>query len=91
MQEEYKKERKFIHKSLAGVIKKLREEKSKSISTISNEFNISKTIWADAERGETDIQLTSLWRISEALDMSLSELISLLEKELPENWSFTEK
>ncbi|OGH98771.1 MAG: hypothetical protein A2039_07940 [Candidatus Melainabacteria bacterium GWA2_34_9] len=91
MQQEYKKEREFLCKSLGLTIKKLRQDKHKSISHISDEYDITKTIWAYLERGLKDPQFTSLWRISEALEMPLSEIIAILEKELPENWNFIDK
>jgi len=91
MQQEYKKEREFLCELLGLTIKKLRQEKHKSISCISDEYSITKTIWAYLERGLNDPQFTTLWRIAEALEMPLSELISILEKELPENWTFIDK
>jgi transcriptional regulator with XRE-family HTH domain len=91
MQQDYKEERDFLCKSLGLTIKKLRQDKHKSISRISNEYDITKTIWAYLERGLNDPQFTTLWRISEALDMPLSQIIAILEKELPENWNFIDK
>jgi len=43
------------------------------------------------ENQHKDPQFTTLWRISEALEMPLSEIIAILEKELPENWNFIDK
>lgn len=89
--ENYKEHKKYICGLLGLVIKRLRQSKTKSISRISDEFSIPKSGWADIERGDADLQFTSLWRIAEALEMPLSDLISRLEKELPENWSFVDK
>lgn len=43
------------------------------------------------ERGLKDPQLTTLMKISEALDLKLSDFIKIFEKELPEDFSLIEK
>ena len=91
MQDELKKERKYLSKSLGVLIKNLRESKGKSINLISNEIELSKSVWADLEKGLKDPQFSTLWRISEALDLPLSEIILTLEKENPEGWGFLNK
>lgn len=91
MQREYEDHRKYICKLLGSLIKSKRLSTTKSISLLANEIALSKSIWADLEKGTKDPQLTTLWRIAEALDIPLSEIIQAIEKELPPNWSFIEK
>ncbi|MFA6990268.1 MAG: helix-turn-helix transcriptional regulator [Candidatus Gastranaerophilaceae bacterium] len=91
MQDEFKKEREYISQLLGSLVKKLRKEKGKSINLISNEAELSKSIWANLEKGHKDPQFTTLWRIAEALDMPLSEIILVLESEIPEGWGFLDK
>lgn len=88
MQKEYKKQREYLSKLLGVIIKEVRENAKKSISLSANEAEISKSVWADLEKGFKDPQFTTLWRIAETLDVPLSKIILSLEKELPENWSF---
>ena len=71
--------RKKLQLSLAKIVKDLRLSTHKSVSLISNEVNLSKSIWSDLEKGIKDPQLSTLWRVAEALDIPLSRLIVLLE------------
>lgn len=91
MQEHIKKEKEYLCKLLGQKIKQLRENEKKSISLISNEIGLSKSIWADLEKGIKDAQFTTIWRIAEALDIPLSEIILNIENKLPQDWNFIEK
>lgn len=75
-------------KTLAKVTKKYRAQKS--ISQLSNEIGLSKSIWSELEKGHKDIQLTTFWRIAEAFDIKPSELLKEMEKELGNSFSFLE-
>ncbi|OGI00583.1 MAG: hypothetical protein A2Y25_07500 [Candidatus Melainabacteria bacterium GWF2_37_15] len=90
MQEKYKKDREFLCKLLGVAVKNFRENKAKSISLVSDEADLSKSIWADLEKGKKDPQFTTLWRISEGLGIKMSELFEYMENEIPEGWSLTE-
>lgn len=88
MQEEIKINRKILCKAIAKTLTELRLAQGKSITLISDEINLSKTIWADAENGIVDIQFSTFWRISEALDIAPEEFIKKLKKNLPNKFSF---
>lgn len=75
-------------KALSIIIRKYRAERS--ISQLSNEIGLSKSIWSELEKGHKDIQLTTFWRIAEAFEIQPSELLKELEKELGNNFSFLE-
>ena len=90
LQEKSKKYKKIICESIAKIIEDIRLSKNKSISKISDEVDLSKSVWADLEKGIKDPQLTTLWKIAEALDMPLSEILKQLEKNLPNDISFLE-
>lgn len=62
----------------------------KSISLISNELNVSKSIWSDVEMGKSDLQVTTFWRISEALNIEPEKLIALIHQNIEEEFSFIE-
>lgn len=87
MQELYKKNKRIIQQQLSEIIKKYRLSKNKSISLISDEIGMTKSMWADMEKAVKDPQLTTLWRVSEALEIPLSELIKELEKNLDKDFS----
>ncbi len=86
-----KENRKYLCGLLSRLVKKYREDNNKSISLISNEVELSKSTWADLEKGSKDPQFTTLWRMSEALGIKMSELMMHIEKELPENWHLTDE
>lgn len=90
MQEDVKLNRKILKEAFAKTLKELRIEQKKSITLISNEINLSKTIWADAENGIVDVQFSTFWRISEALDISPEECIKKIKTHLPGKFSFLE-
>lgn len=64
--------------------------KNKSISKLSNEIDLSKSIWSEVEKGNKDIQISTFWRIAEGLNIKPSELLSEIENELGKNFSFIE-
>lgn len=77
-----------LQNALATVVKKYR--KNKSISLLSNEIDLSKSIWSELEKGNKDIQLSTFWRIAEALDIQPNILIKEIETELGKDFSFLE-
>lgn len=88
MQEDMKNKRQILSKAVAETLKFYRERTQKSITLISNEVNLSKTIWADAENGIADIQFSTFWRIVEALDIKHEDFIKKLREKLPEKFCF---
>lgn len=90
MQAENKEKRQLLLQALAKTVKELRFKTGKSISLISNELNVSKSIWSDAEAGKSDLQFSTFWRIAEALDITPEELIIKIKQNLKENISFIE-
>jgi len=87
MQEEMKAKYK---KELGLLIKNLRIKQNKSISLISDEIGMIKSMWADLEKGIKDPQLSTLMRISEALNTKTSLILTNLENKLGENFSLIE-
>ena len=62
-------------------------ERNKSISLISDEIGMTKSMGADLDKSIKDPQLSTLWRISEALDIPLSVIVIELENALGENFT----
>ena len=87
MQEEMKAKYK---KELGLLIKNLRIKQNKSISLISDEIGMTKSMWADLEKGVKDPQLNTLMRISEALNTKTSLILKDLENKLGGNFSLIE-
>ena len=83
------KRKKLIMKILGENIQRLRGDKSQFI--LSSENDISCSIISTVERGLKDPQFTTLFKIAEALNIKTSELVKLVENELPKNFSMMDK
>ena len=59
-----------------------------SINKFAHEFDLDVGNISRIENGLTDIKLVTLWKISEALNMKVSDLISLVEKKLGDKFYF---
>lgn len=77
-------------KILGKIIKIKREKMHKSISLISDEIDMTKSMWADLEKGIKDPQLSTVMRVAEALDIKTSLIIQELENELGGNFTFSD-
>ena len=58
---------------------------------MASENDISISIISTVERGIKDPQLTTLFKIAEALNIKTSDLIKLVEEQLPKGFSLIEK
>ena len=87
MQDNYDANKKSLQKALSQIISNLRQQQHKSISLISDEIGMTKSMWADLEKSIKDPQLSTLWRISEGLNVPLSSIIIELEKNLGKDFS----
>ena len=83
------KRKNLIMKTLGKNVKKLRGEKSQFLMASENDISIS--IISTVERGIKDPQLTTLFKIAEALNIKTSDLIKLVEEQLPKVFSLIEK
>ena len=90
MVNKYLQNKQILQTKLAKIIKECRLAKNKSISLISNEIGMTKSMWADMEKGIKDPQFSTLIRMCEALDISAIDLIEKLINNLPENFSLIE-
>lgn len=82
MQELTENAKQKLKSTIAKIVQKHRLEQQKSISKISAEIMMTKSMWLDLERGVKDPQLTTLWRVSEALNIPIEEIISEIKTEL---------
>ena len=77
-------------KAIGKVINKKRKELNKGINKFSFEYDIGNGLLSRLENGKTDTKISTIWKISNALDMSFSELVNLIEQELPKDFNFYE-
>lgn len=87
MQQSYNDNKSKLQKAISEIIKGHRQKQNKSISLISNEIGMTKSMWADLEKSIKDPQLSTLWRIAEGLEIPLSTIIKELEKNLDKDFS----
>lgn len=77
--------KKIIMKTLGEQIRRLRGDKSQFI--LASEYDISVSIISTIERGLKDPQLTTIFKLAEAFNIKASELVKLIEKDLPKDFS----
>ena len=90
MQDVYKKNKQILQNIIAEIIKEKRLKQNKTISLISNEIGMTKSMWADLEKKIKDPQLSTLWRISEGLNTPLSQIIKEIENKVDKKFSLIE-
>ena len=79
-------------KALGKIIKRYRIEKTgKSLNTFSYEYELSPGNLSRIENGQIEPKIVMLWRISEALNIPLSEIIKQLEVEMNDSFSIADK
>ena len=76
---------------IGKVIKKHRLEKNKTMYKISAECSIHKSSWRLIEQGLVqDIKISTLWKISEGLDVPLITILKEVNAELGDKFSLTD-
>lgn len=90
MQDKYLENKKNFQKLIGEIIKQHRIKCGKSISLISAEIGMTKSMWADLEKGIKDPQLSTIWRICEGLNIKSSEFLTEIEQSLGEDFTFTD-
>ena len=80
----------LLLKAIGEVIKEKRKVLNKGIILLSYEYDLSNTSLAQLEKGLRDVQITTMWKIANALGMNFSEFITEVEKRLPKNFKMIE-
>ncbi|OUI78052.1 XRE family transcriptional regulator [Commensalibacter intestini] len=74
-----------IEKAFAITLKEIRNQKKLSQESLAFASNLDRTYISLLERGKRQPTLTSLFFISKALNISLVELMTILEVKINEN------
>ena len=80
----------LLQSKLAEIIKSRRNKQNKSISLISAETGMTKSMWADMEKGIKDPQFSTLFRMAEGLNVPLGIMVNELYEILPKEFSLIE-
>lgn len=75
-----------LTKKLGELIRNERMRKNLSCTKFAYQFDIDKGNLNRIENGLIDCKFTTLWKISEAIGIKLSELIKILENNLGDNF-----
>lgn len=70
----------YNHFITGRIIRKLREQRGLTQEVLSGLAAISRSHLAEIESGHTNANVETLWKISEALGMKMSDLIRLVEQ-----------
>ncbi len=77
----------YSSKAVGRVIRKLRKEKHLTQEVFSGLAGIARSHLAMIESGDKKANLETLWKIANAFDMPVHELIRLVEIDIEENTS----
>lgn len=78
-----------ILEALAVITKELRRDKNQFLLSCENDISVS--ILSTIERGLKDPQLTTIFKLAEALEIKPHEFIKLIEEKLPSDFSMIDK
>ena len=80
---EIENNKKILLKAVGKVIYTKRKEINKGINKFSFEYDIGNGLLTRLERGDTDTQISTLWKLANAFNIKFSDLALLIEEELP--------
>ena len=72
----------YDHRILGRVIRQERKKRQRTHEVFSGFAVLTRSHLAMIERGQKNPNVSTLWKIAEALDMPLSELFRLVEDEI---------
>ncbi|MBR1425542.1 helix-turn-helix transcriptional regulator [bacterium] len=90
METSCKSKKELLLCTIGKIVREKRKELNKGILLLSYEYDIPNTSLAKLEKGERDVQITTLWKLAEALGMNFSQFVDELEKRLPKNFKLTD-
>lgn len=70
----------YDHKIVGRIIRDIRQKKGLTQEVLSGLAGLSRSHLAEIESGRTKANVDTLWKIAEALEMNLSELIQMTER-----------
>lgn len=75
---------------IGQVVKEKRKALNKGILLLSYEYDISNSSIAQLEKGKRDVQITTLWKLVNALGMTFPEFVAEVQKRLPDDFKMDE-
>ena len=93
MQDDYNqqfvKNRQLLMKAVSEVVKELLKDIDKSIKLFSREYDFGDGQISKLLRGKYfDVKLSTIWKLSEALEVSPVTFVDMIKKKLPKDFNF---
>ena len=77
--------------TVGSIIAELRSSKNLSINKFAHEYGLDVGNTSRVEKGSIEVKLVTFWKIAEALEISPSKLLNLIEKRLGKDFHFYEE
>ena len=75
---------------IGQIVKEKRKALNKGILLLSYEYDIPSSSIAQLEKGKRDVQISTLWKLVNALGMTFPEFVDEVNKRLPEGFKLIE-
>lgn len=76
---------------IGQIVKEKRKALNKGILLLSYEYDIPSSSIAQLEKGKRDVQISTLWKLVNALEMTFPEFINEVNVRLPDGFKLTEE
>lgn len=80
--------KKILLETIGKIVLSERTKQGKGINKFSFEYDIGNGLLSRLEHGKTDTQISTLWKIADALDIRFSEFAKKIEDNLPDDFNF---
>ena len=84
------KDKALLLDGIGQIVKEKRKALNKGILLLSYEYDIPSSSIAQLEKGNRDVQISTLWKLVNALGMSFPEFVDEVNTRLPEGFKLTE-
>ena len=82
------KKKRILLKAIGKVVFEQRKTLNKGINKFSFEYDIGNGLLSRLEKGSSDVKITTMWKLANAFNISVSDLMTIVEKKLPQNFNF---
>ncbi|MFI3300457.1 MAG: helix-turn-helix transcriptional regulator [Candidatus Gastranaerophilales bacterium] len=86
----FKDKKKILLEAVAKVVYESRKKKNIGIQLLSYEYDLPSMSLQKIEKGLRDPQLSTIWKIANALDMDFEDFIKKVKKNLPSGFNLFE-
>lgn len=77
-----------LFQAIGKVVLRNRKKLNKGINKFSFEYDIGNGLLSRLENGKSDTKISTLWKLSNAFNISFTEFAKQIEEELPQGFNF---